>query len=331
MNLISRRLTVPNRSMKFLIATLIVTCFITYGMVSSVTVQTSHRRAVIVTLIRSSNRSVLLTINMIHSVLRFHSSIPADPYPFLIFHDEQFTASMREYILSCVPVSHPRVSILFALVHFNTDVQPEKNSRTDKSMSYRMMCRFWSYDVFYHPVLTRGRYEYLMRMDDDSYFSDTLDKDLFRYMQANKLDYIYRSVYYEAYEPMQPVLVKYLHTPVLRQGCIYNNFFAIRLAWFYETVRVQNFLHAIIQDDLILRQYIGDGCIHQAMLEMDDATNVEQVTDVPYGHNYHVMPAYEWRWIFRHLVQFEEKLSDTCRTLTVLRYNPPELVHIQLP
>ncbi|CAF4802693.1 unnamed protein product, partial [Rotaria sp. Silwood2] len=59
-------------------------------------------RGVIVTLIRSTNRSIFLTINMIHSVIHFYPTSNGSLYPFIIFHDEAFTSVMRQQILSCV-------------------------------------------------------------------------------------------------------------------------------------------------------------------------------------------------------------------------------------
>ena len=135
-------------------------------------------RGVIVTLIRSTNRSIALTINMIHSVVKFHKIDTLHSYPFVIFHDENFTSSMRQYILSCVLKNEQNIRILFARVNFTTKVRPDTGSHSGKSMEYRLMCRFWSYDVFYHSAIIEGHYDYLMIMDDDSYFTDIIKKDL---------------------------------------------------------------------------------------------------------------------------------------------------------
>jgi hypothetical protein len=49
-----------------------------------------------------------------------------------------------------------------------TSIQPSKESPVDKKkIGYRLMYRFWTYDVFYHPAIVQGRYDYLMRMDED--------------------------------------------------------------------------------------------------------------------------------------------------------------------
>ncbi|CAF3893555.1 unnamed protein product, partial [Rotaria sordida] len=129
---------------------------------------------------------------------------------------------MRQQILSCIFQTNKQIKISFSLVDFQTTVKPSNTSRLEKPIGYRLMCRFWIYDVFYHPAVRRGK-------------------------------------------------------NILKLGCIYNNFFVIRLKWYYESKQVQNFVHELIEDDLILREYIGDGCVHSAMLEIDSQANVQQV------------------------------------------------------
>ena len=273
--------------------------------------ETNQIRGVIVTLIRSTNKSIFLTVNMIHSIVKFHTIYSTYMYPFLIFHDENFTSSMRQYILSCVHKTNKTIQISFAAVNFRTNIKPNVRSPLEKSIGYRIMCRFWIYDVFYHPAIIHGHYDYLMRMDDDSYFFDVTKKDLFQYMESQKLDYIYRSFYGEPIRPMEPVLKRFNKT-MLQYGCIYNNFFIIRLKWFYESKVVQSFLHELMKNDLILREYIGDGCVHAAMLEIDDQVKVEHVIDISYGHNYHVMSSGYERWSFDEFNRFSDEKEKSC-------------------
>ncbi|CAF3869517.1 unnamed protein product [Rotaria sordida] len=232
--------------------------------------QPTRTRGVFATLIRSKDRSILLTINMIHSIIQFYPTNNNYLYPLIIFHDENFTISMRRQILSCVLNTKKKIKISFELVKFRTKIKIDPGSRSNKPIAYRLMCRFWTYDVFYHPAIIRGKYDYLIRMDDDSYFMDKFETDIFLYMDNQKLDYIYRSIYYEPYSSMDPILKRFLKRNILQLGCIYNNFFVIRLKWYYESKRVQDFVHELIQDNFMLREYIGDGCIHSAMLEVDN-------------------------------------------------------------
>ncbi|CAF2636606.1 unnamed protein product [Rotaria sp. Silwood2] len=207
-------------------------------------------RGVFVILIRSTNRSVFLTINMIHSVIHFYPTSSGSLYPFIIFHDEAFTSAMRQQILSCVLRTNKQIQISFALVNFQTSVKPN--------------------------------------------------------------NYIYRSTYSEPLDPMHPILRRFIKKKTLSRYCIYNNFFVIRLKWYYESEQIKSFVHELIQDDLILREYIGDGCIHSAMLEIDNRDKVERLANIPYGHNLHVMPR-------GYVKVFDEEMNKSCEQLTVLR------------
>ncbi|CAF4363470.1 unnamed protein product [Rotaria sp. Silwood2] len=287
-------------------------------------------RGVFVILIRSTNRSVFLTINMIHSVIHFYPTSSGSLYPFIIFHDEAFTSAMRQQILSCVLRTNKQIQISFALVNFQTSVKPNNKSRLEKSIGYRLMCRFWIYDVFYHPIIRQGNYDYLMRMDDDSYFSNVITEDLFLYLNRRNLDYIYRSIYLEPFDPMHPILRRFIKKKTLSRYCIYNNFFVIRLKWYYESEQIKSFVHELIQDDLILREYIGDGCIHSAMLEIDKQVKVEHVTYVSYGHNLHVMPL-GYVEVFFHVVNaLHDEMNKSCQQLIVLQGIEGKVTRIEM-
>ncbi|CAF1360484.1 unnamed protein product [Rotaria sordida] len=281
--------------------------------------QPTRTRGVFATLIRSKDRSILLTINMIHSIIQFYPTNNNYLYPLIIFHDENFTISMRRQILSCVLNTKKKIKISFELVKFRTKIKIDPGSRSNKPIAYRLMCRFWTYDVFYHPAIIRGKYDYLIRMDDDSYFMDKFETDIFLYMDNQKLDYIYRSIYYEPYSSMDPILKRFLKRNILQLGCIYNNFFVIRLKWYYESKRVQDFVHELIQDNFMLREYIGDGCIHSAMLEVDNQVRVKHLMNFPYGHNFHLMPSGNSIWLFRADTTFHDEIKKACHQLTVLR------------
>ncbi|CAF2627077.1 unnamed protein product [Rotaria sp. Silwood2] len=282
--------------------------------------QATPTRGVIVTLIRSTNRSIFLTINMIHSIIQFYPTNNGYLYPFIIFHDENFTSIMRKQILSCVLRTKKQLQISFELLNFETKVKVDPGSRLEKPIGYRLMCRFWTYDVFYHPAIIRRKYEYLMRMDDDSYFMDHIKMDIFNYTFNAKLDYLYRSVYGESIAPMEPILERFLNKRSLKAGCIYNNFFIIRLKWFYESKQVQSFVRDLTRDDFMLRQYIGDGCAHAAMLEIDKEIKAERLTNISYGHNFHLMPSGNPLWSFRPVTTFYDEIKNACHHLIVLNF-----------
>ena len=287
-------------------------------------------RGVIVTLIRSNHRSILLTINMIHSVMRFHSIRPNTSYPFLIFHDQNFTSQMKQHILSCTTKYYKQINISFLLIDFTTSVRPTNTSQLDKSIGYRLMCRFWTYDVFYHPAVRHGGYEYLMRMDDDSYFAGDTKEDLFVYMKRKNLDYGYRTLYFELTGPLRSISPGLLKQSEGEDECIYNNFFLIRLKWYYESNEVQKLIGKLLKDDLILREYIGDGCVHAAMLNVDPDVRAEHMFNMSYGHNFHVMERNEKSWLFTSVETFYDEIEKSCQQLTILRDKKNPLRRIKI-
>ncbi|CAF1164138.1 unnamed protein product [Adineta ricciae] len=290
-------------------------------------------RGVIATLIRTDNRSISLTINMIHSVIKFHSTKTNLFYPIIIFHEESLSFHLQQYIISCTIRHNTQINISFARVDFRTLIQPNNGSRLGKSTGYRMMCQFWTYDIFYHPAIIQGQYDYLMRMDADSYFSDRTGKDLFLYVDRQKLDYVYRATYSEPFTPMEPLLQHFLYDVTDVSDCIYNNFFIIRLKWFYESEPIQTFVNELVRDvrdGLMLREYIGDGCAHAAMLKIDRRVRVRRITDIAYGHNYHVMPR-RGKLKFVDVKDFEEELKTSCRCLIVLKGTSGTLTRIPVP
>lgn len=292
--------------------------------------QPSTVNGAIVTIIRSTNKSMFLTINMIHSILQFYPYSHNFPYPLIIFHDEHFNSVIQEQILSCVLQTQKQMQISFAFINFTTSIKPSNESRSDKPMGYRLMCRFWIYDVFYHPIIKQGNYEYLMRMDDDSYFSDTFSNDPFLYMHNQKLDYLYRSRYREPITSVKPILRRFTKDNLDTVGCIYNNFFVIRLQWFYQMEEIQNFIHELVKDDFILREYIGDGCVHAAMLLIDKKAKSEHIINIPYGHNVHFMAMNHRSWRFHASNAFLEEIDKSCKQLTVLRGRQGTLTRIKV-
>jgi hypothetical protein len=217
------------------------------------------------------------------------------------------------------------------LINFNSTVPVNNGSKLSKSLGYRMMCRFWSYDIFFHPTIIEGRYKYLMRLDDDSYFSAPLRQDLFCYMDKEKLDYVYRSTYDESTPAMLPIERLFLkNRNTVRTQCIYNNFFIIRLEWFYKSDRIQTFLRELLKDDRMLREYIGDGCVHAAMLEIDRQVKVRRIGHIPYGHNCHIMPKRSFITTCIAIQNFSKELENTCQQLVVLNDVNRKIMKIKL-
>lgn len=278
-------------------------------------------RVAIATLIRSTNHSIELTINMIHSMTKFYPFDEQIDYSMIIFHEEDFSSSMRERILSCAGKRNRHLKIYFVALEFKTKATPSPNSRPTKPTGYRLMCQFWSHDIYFHPAILDRNFDYLMRMDDDSYFNEKIESDLFKYVFNKTLDYAYRSIYHEGFPDMIPIFEQFSSRDIESADCIYNNFFIIRLNWIYQSEDVQKFLKELIKDDLMIREYIGDGCVHQAMLFISDSTKYEHMTHFSYGHNYHIMAKGREMWGFYPLTEIQNFLVDSCQTLSIIEPN----------
>jgi hypothetical protein len=102
------------------------------------------------------------------------------------------------------------------------------------------------------------------------------------------------------------------------------------LKWYYESKAVQSFVQELIRDDLILREYIGDGCVHAAMLKVDHEVKVKHVTRFSYGHNSHVMAWGRRQYVFTLASDFYKEINKSCQQLTVLRGSKGILTRINI-
>lgn len=118
-------------------------------------------------------------------------------YPVLIFHEGDYDLASQEDVLMSVRAScrscvnfHTLDKEDFEIpAHIDKDrlrsiiaLKPVPYWRNDK---YRLMCRWW----VKHMHKYTQNYEYVMRMDDDSYIEEPIQKDLFEFMKEKKALY----------------------------------------------------------------------------------------------------------------------------------------------
>lgn len=75
-------------------------------------------------------------------------------------------------------------------------VRGQQHMHTQYPLGYRKMCRWFSVTMW--RVLDAMGYEYVMRMDDDSYILSPIPYDIFAFMSSNHFDYAYRTGAVEA-------------------------------------------------------------------------------------------------------------------------------------
>ena len=111
----------------------------------------------------------------------------------LIFHEGDFTEGDQ------TEVARGRKEISFKTIHFDLPeflVQEEVPAlwrpwgTEGFGMGYRHMMRFYAVQVF--DIMRDMGYDWLIRMDDDSFIHSRIDYDLFEFMDRNGYEYGYR-------------------------------------------------------------------------------------------------------------------------------------------
>lgn len=120
-------------------------------------------------------------------------------YPVIIFHEGDYDSKAQEEIIKSVRVSC-RDLVRFQALHPDDFKIPTHIDETklDRILSikpspvpywrnkkYRSMCYWWLYKFMDY---VKG-YEYVMRLDDDSIIEEAIEKDLFKWMKDEDLNY----------------------------------------------------------------------------------------------------------------------------------------------
>jgi len=111
----------------------------------------------------------------------------------LIFHEGDFSSKDQ------ADVAKERPNVFFKEVHFEVPSFLPRHEIPEVwtdgrgssfGMGHRHMCDFYAYRIF--RILLDLGYDWMMRMDDDSFLHDTIDYDLFEFMQEHGYRYGYR-------------------------------------------------------------------------------------------------------------------------------------------
>ncbi len=122
----------------------------------------------------------------------------------LIFHEGDFLEKDQEQV-AC-----GRKEIKFKEIHFLVPdfLRQEEIPRVwpngdfpGYGMGYRHMLRFFAVQIF--DILHDLRYDWFMRLDDDSFIHSKINYDLFEFMERNNFEYGYRVDIREAYDVSQ--------------------------------------------------------------------------------------------------------------------------------
>lgn len=212
-------------------------------------------------------------------------------YPLVVYHEDLSVSSLN------LIRSSSKSDIYFQTVRFEVpDFLPRNLTQLSCpwNIGYRHMCRFHAMLVYNQPII--DGFEYVWRLDDDSNILQTINYDIFEYMERNGLQYGYISIQWE-YPPCVVNLwksaVDYINrlsiSPTFfsqwrRNKIYYNNFEVSRLSlWLSDDY--QNYIDYIDRLGGIYYHRWGDAPIKTIAVSIFLPRNeTHQFKDIVYSH-----------------------------------------------
>jgi alpha 1,2-mannosyltransferase len=184
-------------------------------------------------------------------------------------------------------------------------------------MGYKHMCRFNALQIWSFV----SKYDYVMRLDDDSFIESDINYDIFEFMRDRNLDYGYIHTEHDYHEQTIATLPQftrsYIQTYNVDVNCsleeidalyFYTNFFITRVS-FWHQLEVKNFLR-FIDESLGIYQYRwGDHVIQAHALKMfSTPQKLYQFQDFRYSHASHSWSNYKPNGLDLFLTRLDKKL-----------------------
>jgi hypothetical protein len=113
-------------------------------------------------------------------------------YPVIIFHEVNFTKYLQEAVKKEI-----KSDIYFQLVEFRVPdfvrkPIPAQACLWSRPLGYRHMCRFQAKGVYDQPIIQNVQYAW--RLDDDTFITNNITYDLFKFMSEHQMSYGYRVI-----------------------------------------------------------------------------------------------------------------------------------------
>ncbi len=248
-------------------------------------------------------RSVDLYLNVKYGPYPIHVLISKDYQLDPDGKDGPYTKEDRALIRLWAPHS----TITFVEVNmysqdaFEPDVTMEQATQWKEEMpkpffhgvGYASMCRLWSGRLQQMKFLQR--YQYYMRMDDDSLLIETPSFDPFQKMKDQQLKYVYRRTAYDhwgvakLWEAAKPFVEITGETPFVHNSEYvgmqpYNNFHITEVS-FWTSPKWIELWDAINHAHVFFRYRAGDANVHAIACMLMTPRQVAMWSDFPYRHN----------------------------------------------
>jgi Glycolipid 2-alpha-mannosyltransferase len=221
----------------------------------------------------------------------------------IIFHTGDFTEKDREVLeqrqlpktkgtLHIVDISN---TSFWALPQFLSRETTNDWFLPDYTVGYRHMMRWYTLKLYeYLRQEWPCSYQYLMRMDEESFIYSKINYDVFSFMKQNQYSYGFRQCSFEL-RHIRPLWAEYRkirpNISVQRPGfasqdlCgFYNNWFILELRWIYQS-DVQDWLQWVDGTGYIYRKRVNDLILHTtAVYAFLHPAKIHRFLDFTYQH-----------------------------------------------
>jgi hypothetical protein len=218
-------------------------------------------------------------------------------YPVIIFHEGNIHPSHQSVISKLTP------NIVFFDVSGKAFFEPSDLPIEYKNqIGYKHMCRFYAMQM-YDLV---GDFDYIMRLDDDSYIDSPIKYDLFSFMQKRNFIYGYihkENDYHKDTVTTLPAFTQeYIRKNNIQINCTlddinalyYYSNFVVTSVPFWKRPDVQGYLHAVDESLGIYQYRWGDHVIQTLALKMFcEPERIHLFHDFRYSHGSHQWSNYE--------------------------------------
>lgn len=217
-------------------------------------------------------------------------------YDVILFHEGDISPRHQQRLKSITP------NLQFTNIGDRFGPPDDVNVQNEENMGYKNMCRFYSIQLWD----LVDDYDYVMRLDDDSYIESEVPLDLFEYMDRNEFTYGHVRRKEDTHQETQQTLPDFVKEYALDNNIdpewgfenltsenFYNNLFVTETK-FWQRKSVQKYLDHIDQSGKIYEHRWGDSTIMALAVKLFcDPDKVKMLDSFSYCHGSHDWRNYE--------------------------------------
>jgi hypothetical protein len=216
-----------------------------------------------------------------------------EQYPLIIFHEGNISNEHQQYIIDNGKNSN--IKFIDVQEHFKwpSYCTFDKVRDVNFSLNYRIMCAFNSLHIWNYC----REFDYIFRIDEDT-FIDTLDYDVFKFMESNNLDYMVGRFCEETHPLTNITIPPFVHSLLQDKWHIddydqtelwvpYTNLYIANTKLFLQK-EVQAFLNKLIKNPDFFYNRWGDHVVSGIILKaFSNKNKVKVIPNFTYYHGSH--------------------------------------------